>query len=131
MSFKLSREDKIYERGRFGPMNNDCSFIIQRRKSYMGTGTYMCIAVVEIGNNSLLIVPVFWVNVRMKGRRWRFEGREETPVWCFSRRTKGSRLPDSCEPILGIKDLESKIISVHRWHDTCRKTLIITHTHLL
>ena len=59
MSFKLSREDKIYERGRFGPMNNDCSLIIQRRKSYMGTGTYMCIAVVEIGNNSLLIVPVF------------------------------------------------------------------------
>ena len=40
----------------------------------MGTGTYMCIAVVEIGNNSLLIVPVFWVNMRMKGRRWRFEG---------------------------------------------------------
>lgn len=110
-------------------MNSDCSSIIQTRKSYMGTGTYICIAVVEIGRNSLLILPVFWMKVRMKGRCWRFEGRDKTPVWCFSRRTKGPRLPDICEPILGIKNLESKIISVHRWHDICRKTLILTYTH--
>ena len=59
ISLSYQQRIKSIERGRIGHMNSDCSSIIQRRKSYMGTGTYMCIAVVEIGRNSLLIVPVF------------------------------------------------------------------------
>lgn len=73
ISLSYQQRIKSIERGRDWSYEQ-WLFIIQRRKSYMGTGTYMCIAVAEIGRNSLLIVPVFWMKVRMKGRCWRFEG---------------------------------------------------------